>query len=71
MTRPGNKTFSGSFSVETPLMPFSPSGVAVEWVAPEGGVGGAPLGLDKDARVGLGTPGDAELVRESNCWYKD
>jgi hypothetical protein len=79
MTRPGYETFSHSSSVVNELStPFSASGVAVERAGPEGWVNGFPLGLDREARVGLGSPwlltgrmpGDDGLVRESSYGYE-
>lgn len=74
VTRPGYKILSRSFSDDIPSAPFSPSGVAVKGTGAEGGMDEILSGLDREARVGLGSPllptgrmrGDAGLVKESS-----
>jgi hypothetical protein len=74
VTRPGYKTLSRSFSDEMPSTPFSPSGVPVDRAGAEGGEDETPSMVDREARVGLGSPllptgrrpGDAGLIKESS-----
>ena len=74
VTRPGYKILSRSFSDEMPSTPFSPSGVAVDWAGADSGEDETPSRVDREARVGLGSPllpagrrpGDAGLVKESS-----
>jgi hypothetical protein len=75
VTRPGYQMLSRSFSDKMPSTPFSLSGVAADWAGADGGEDESPSKVDREARVGLGSPllpagrrpGDAGLVKESSC----